>query len=191
MGIAEDEILRTQNFDDNLATQEREEGRANNKVSVGVYAEAKSAFDGLAANGIETPRRVAELVSQLQQGGAFWTLARNLYERVATKPADDTTIKKFYAECEPFRTLMIALCAAQYDRCIRPANMSPSLKTGRNDTFMATGLPYCDQFITNDAGQFACYTEVIPLAGLNVTIRSYEEFRNSFFVLAETAGSAR
>jgi hypothetical protein len=191
MGIVEDEILRVQNFDDSLATQEREEGRANNKVFVGVYADAKSAFDGLVANGIEMPRNVAELVSQLQQGGAFWTLARNLFERVATKPADDPAIKKFYAQCAPFRTLMIALCAAQYDRCIRPVNASPSLKTGRNDTFMATGLPYCDQFITNDAGQLACYTEVIPLAGLSVTVRSYEDFRNGLLVFGAAAGSAR
>ena len=91
MEEAENEILREENFDDELATQEREESRANNKVFVGVYANAKVSFDGLAAAGIRMPVSVAELVSQLQHGGVFWTLARNVYERVATKPADDTT----------------------------------------------------------------------------------------------------
>jgi len=191
MEEAENEILREENFDDKLATQEREEGRAHNKVFVDVYADAKNAFDKLAATGIAMPTTVAELVSQLQQGGAFWTLARNLYERVATIPADDGAIKRFYAECEPFRALMIAVFAAQFDRCIRPTNEGPSLKSGMNDTFMATCLPYCDQFVTNDDGQLACYKEVVPLVGLNVTVRSYKEFRNSFFLVSATADSVR
>lgn len=185
MHEAEIEILREENFDDALATQEREEGRANNKVFVGVYADAKTAFDELAAKGIGMPRAVADLVSQLQQGGAFWTLARNLYERVATKPASDADIQRFYKECEPFRALMIALCASQFDRCIRGAN-EPSLKTGRNDTFMATCIPYCDEFVTNDAGQLACYREITSVAGLNVTIHSFDEFRDRFSVIGST-----
>lgn len=190
MEEAENEILRAENFDDELATMEREEGRAHNKVFVGVYSDAKAAFDELATSGIKMPCDVAELVSQLQQGGAFWTLARNLYERVATIPADDATIKRFYADCEPFRALMIAIFAAQFDRCIRPSTEGPSLKSGRNDTFMATCLPYCDQFVTNDAGQFACYREVVFLAGLDVTVRSFEEFRNGFFIPAAANSEA-
>jgi hypothetical protein len=179
---AENEILGAENFDDDLATQEREEGRTHNKTFVGVYADAKTAFDDLAARGIGMPRTVADLVFQLQEGGAFWTLARNLYERVATKPASDEDICRFYKECEPFRVIMIALCAAQYDRCIKPAH-EPSLKTGRNDTFMATCLPYCDEFVTSDGGQLACYREVLSVARLNVIIRSYDEFRNRFSVI--------
>jgi hypothetical protein len=190
MNVAEDEILRAENFDDDLAAQERTENRINDKVYVGMFANAKVAFDALANSGIEMPRSVAELVARLQQGGAFWTLARNLIERVATKPIDDIGIKKFYAECEPFRALMIAIFAAQYDRCVRQRSENRSLKAGRNDTFMATCLPYCDEFITDDDGQLACYEEVVSLTGIGATIRSYDEFRNSFFVLGATVNSA-
>ena len=127
---------------------------------------------------------VAELVTQLQTGGAFWTLAANLYSRVARKPADDSTIRRFAAECPPFYALMIALCAAQYERCVRPPRVSPSLRAGRNDTFVSVCLPYCHQFVTNDPGQLQCFKEVVSIGGLDVTVRSYQEFRDSFFVTA-------
>jgi hypothetical protein len=189
MEEAEDEILRAENFDDELATQEREEGWTNDKVFDGVYANAKIAFDELAARGTRMPSSVAEYASQLQQSGGFWTLARTLYERVAMRPADDASIERFYEECAPFRALRIAVLAATYDRCIRPSG-TPSLKSGRNDTFMATYLPYCNLFITNDPRQLACYREVISLAGLAATVRSYDEFRNRLF-LSSAAGAAR
>jgi hypothetical protein len=191
MAEAEDEIRRAEVFDDTLATQERTENRINDKEFVSVYTNAKSAFDRLADAGISMPRSVGELVSQLQQGGAFWTLVRNLYERVASKPADDATIKRFYAECEPFRVTMIAIIAAQYDRCIRQPSDGRSLKAGRNDTFMAACLPYCDEFVTDDAGQLACYQEVAAVAGIPVRILSYDEFRDGFTVGGASATSAK
>jgi len=180
MPEAENEILSTINIDDDLSMQEREEGRTNDKVFSGVFAEAKLSFDSAASAATVMPKNLADLILQLQEGGAFWTSARNLYLRVASGPVDVPTIQRFYSECEPFRTLMIAIFAAQFDRCIRPSAGGPSLRAGRNDTFMAACLPYCNVFITNDAGQLACYKEVVSLAGLGVEIRSYEEFRNQF-----------
>jgi hypothetical protein len=179
---AENEVLRAEDFDESLATQEREEYRTHDRVFTGVYSDAKSAFDKLAARGESMPRSVQELVSRLQSGGVFWTLAKNLYNRVSSKPADDETIRRFYAECEPFRALMVAIFAAQYDRCIRRSGQS--LKAGRNDTFMAACLPYTDQFVSHDPGQLACYREVNSIAGLNVAVRSYEEFRRGFSIPA-------
>ena len=58
------------------------------------------------------------------------------------------------------------------------------MKTGRNDTFMATCIPYCDEFVTNDAGQLACYREVASIASLPVTIRSYDQFRDRLSLTA-------
>ena len=187
MAEAEDEILRQENFDEVLSAQERDENRTHGKAFESVYRDAKAAFDKLAATGIAMPKSTAELVQMLKEGGAFWTLAKNLYDRVSVRPADDLTIRRFFAECEPFRALMIALFAAQYDRCIRTSG--PSLKAGRNDTFMATCLPYCDKFITNDDGQLACYKEVVPVAGLDVIVQSYAEFRDGLFVFGAAAGS--
>jgi hypothetical protein len=183
MREAEQEILRMEMFEDNeLSAQEREENRAHNQTFLDTYASAKPAFDRLAAQHADMPKSVGELVSMLQLGGAFWALARNLYEGAATKPATDSDIRRFYDECEAFRTIMIALYAVQFDRCVKPAD-SPSLKMGRNDTFMAICLPYTDEFVTNDDGQLACFKEIVQVAGIDVKIRSYLEFRNQFSVL--------
>jgi hypothetical protein len=182
MQEAEKEIFRQENFDDETAAQEREHNRSQEKVFIGIYAQARIHFDKLAAGGTRMPASVSELISQLQASGAFWEMAKDIYGRVATRPADDSIIRRFYDECEPFRVLMIAIFAAQYDRCIRPLGEGPSLKSGRNDTFMAASLPYCEQFVTNDDGQLTCYREVLAVAGLNVTVRSYDEFIAGFCV---------
>ena len=185
---AEDEIARQENFTDDLSEEEREFSRVNERVFVKVYDDAKPHFDKLFAEGTERiPSSVSELVTQLQTGGAFWTLAANLYSRVARKPADDSTIRRFAAECPPFYALMIALCAAQYERYVRPPMVSPSLRAGRNDTFVSVCLPYCHQFVTNDPGQLECFKEVVSIGSLDVTVRSYQEFRDSFFVTAASS----
>lgn len=115
-------------------------------------------------------------------GGAFWTLAGRLYSRVGKHTPDEATIRRFTNDCDPFRALMIALCAAQYDRCIRPQHVDPSLRSGRNDTMMAICLPYCDEFVTADPKQSASYKEVVSIAGLNTSMKSYEDFRKGLLV---------
>lgn len=184
---AENEIARQENFSDELAEQEREEARALDREFRGVYDNAKPAFDKLFAGGrSKAPTSVSELVARLQvEGGAFWILAGNLYARAAKSAPDERTIRRFVGECPPFNALMIALCAAQYDRCIRPQNEGPSLRSGRNDTFMSVCLPYCEQFVTNDTRQLRCFEEVISICKLRVVARSYEEFRGGF-LLART-----
>jgi hypothetical protein len=190
---ARDEIARRENFSDEEAKQEREQQEELKKQFVQVYDNAKPAFDRLFKGGVEkVPRNLAELVARLQiPEGAFWTLAGNLYARVGKKPSDEALMRQFTVECDPFRALLIALCAAQYDLCLRPERVGPSFRSGRNDTLMAICLPYCHQFVTNDTGQLACYREIVLVAGLEVAIRSYEEFRNGFSVMGATAGSGR
>lgn len=189
---AENEIARQANFSDALAEQEREEARVLDRGFAKIYDDAKPVFDGLFAEGrTQAPSGVSELVAQLQVGGgAFWTLAANLYARVAKSAPDEQTIRRFVEQCPPFNALMVALCAAQYDRCIRQQNGGPSLRSGRNDTFMSVCLPYCEQFVTNDARQLRCFEQVISICGLNVTLRSYDEFRNGFLSIGWTAFSA-
>ena len=183
---AENELLRAANFGDDLASEERNDNRLSDRQFRKVYHDAKEPFDEVAEkaakNGTRMPRSVSELVDALQKGGAFWTLTRNLVERTATRRIDDAGLKLFYNKCDPFRALMIAIFAAQYDRCIRQASDNRSLKAGRNDTFMATCLPYCDEFITDDRGQLACYQEVIALADLSTAIRSFDAFRDGLLV---------
>jgi hypothetical protein len=184
---AENEIARRDNFSDELAEKEREDARACERVFNKIYDDAKPAF---AAATDQPPTSVAEWVAQLQpKGGPFWTFARKLYEYVAKKPADEPTIRKFVAECPPFHAWMIALHAAQWDRCLRPPNVGPSLRSERNDTIMSICLPYCNQFVTNDHRQLACYREVVSICRLDVIVCSYEEFRSGLLLVRPLASS--
>lgn len=190
---AQVEIAGRESFSDEEARQEREENEKLKDQFARVFEAAKPHFDRLFSTGAENPpRNLAELVARFQiPGGAFWNLAGNLYARVGKKTPDEALMRRFVAECDPFRALMVAFCAAQYDVCLRPERVGPSFRSGRNDTLMAICLPYCHQFVTNDKGQLACYKAVASVAGLDVTVCSYEEFRNGFLVIGASAGSAR
>jgi hypothetical protein len=186
-------IARGENFSDDDARQEREHNEKVKDQFARVYEDAKPHFDRLFSSGAENPpRNEVELVARLQiPGGAFWSLAGNLYSRVGKKSPDEALMRRFVADCDPFRAILVAFVAAQYDLCIRPERVGPSFRSGRNDTMMAICLPYCRQFVTNDKGQLACYRAVASVAGLDVTVRSYEEFRNGFSVIGAAAGSTR
>jgi len=176
---AEREILRQIDFSDDLAAAEREENKRYDQEFAKLFADAKEAFEKA---GVTRPTTLRELIERLQKGGAFWKLVYNLYHRAGSKSADEDTVKRFYAACEPFRALIVAVFAAQYARCF-PAPGEDSMKTGRNDTFMAVSLPYCDEFVTNDHPQLRAYRAVAEFMDLNVVIRSFDEFAQSFSIL--------
>jgi hypothetical protein len=187
---AESEISREQNFSDELAEQEREEARTHEREFINVYGDAKPEFDKIFATGTKIPTSASELVSRLQTGGAFWTLAGNLCARVSRNSWDATKVRRFFDACPPFGALMVAIFVAQYYRCVRPQSTGPSLRTGRNDTFMATCLPYCEQFVTNDPKQLRCFNEVTSICRLPVVVRSYDDFRSGFLLPGTTVRSA-
>lgn len=56
------------------------------------------------------------------------------------------------------------------------------MKAGRNDTFMATCLPFCDEFVSRDESMLTCYREVVAVAGLEVTVHAFEEFIGQFSI---------
>jgi hypothetical protein len=190
---AKNELGGRETFSDEEATQEREENETLKDRFARMFSDAKPHFDRIFSGGAEKPpRNVADLVARFQiPGGAFWSLSGNIYARVGKKPPDEMLMRKFVAECDPFRALMIALCAAQYDICLRPERVGPSFRSGRNDTLMAVCLPYCHQFVTNDKGQLACYRAVASVAGIDVTVRSYEEFRDRLLPIGAAARSAQ
>jgi hypothetical protein len=188
---AQNAIAHEEDFGDELADQEREESRSLQRQFTEIYDAAKPAFDRLFESGVaKRPVSVSNLVAQLQAPeGSFWTHAKGFYSRVGKHQPDDATIQRFTEMCDPFRALMIAFCGAHYDRCIRPQNVSPSLRSGRIDTFMATYLPYCHQFVTADHRQLALFKEVVSVAGLHVIVKSYEEFRDRLLVMGTAAGA--
>ena len=81
-------------------------------------------------------------------------------------------MRAFVDACPPFRALLMALCVAQYQRCIQyPRHKS----TGVFDLYASVYLPYCEQFVTADPGQLGALLNVVSLARL--TVRSYTDFR--------------
>ncbi|HXQ27223.1 MAG TPA: hypothetical protein VN822_12505 [Candidatus Acidoferrales bacterium] len=173
MPEAEDAI-RFDTFDDVLSAQERQENHDNEEIFDSCHRQIR------AAQGDRIPKSLAAFVSATQAHGIFWTVAREIYSRAATVQATDAAVRKFYGECEPFRALMVALFAQVYNRT-KPAGV-PRMKAGRSDTFMATCLPLCDEFVTRDKSMLVCYREVVAAAGLNVIVRSFEEFTGQFWI---------
>jgi hypothetical protein len=188
MAAAEREILTNpESFDDALATEERSEARANERIFARMWTDARKAFDPATVTGEAMPASVSELLALLQRGTAFWNMASDLYNRTSSQPGDRAIVEKFFRECAPFRAATIAIVAAQFDRCV-PAKSGPSLRSGRNDTFMANCLPFCDEFVTHDGGQLACYREVARIAELPTVVRSYDELVSGFYVIGGGSG---
>jgi hypothetical protein len=135
------------------------------------------------------PKTFAEWISESKaSGGSFWNTARLLYEgafgstsaidtgAILSTPPDEATLKTFTDACPPMRAMVYAMELTLYDRSLRPSNVGPAYKAGRNDQMMAVYLPYCDQFLTDDGQQLKGLREVASVAGLSVNVRSYDDF---------------
>jgi hypothetical protein len=174
--------VRSAAISDDLSAAAREEAEPMKQLFEKILDDTKPAFDKVfAANPSARPQSVGELIGGLQRGGQNWKIARSLYDRIAGCSADERTVRKFEAACAPFQCLMGALCAALYDKSVRQPNTS-SLKAGWTDTFMAAYLPYCDQFVTADGGQLACYRQVAQLYVPGLTVRSWCDLRGALCV---------
>jgi hypothetical protein len=178
----ENEIVTQGITDDQLARQQKESARSGQKEVYRVFDSARPAFEDV-SQGVGGPAATfREFVTRLQvTGGAFWSFGQELYGAAASRP-DEDMIRKFIDDCPPFRALLLAICIAQYERCIRLPHSGLSLKAGRFDLFMSVYLPYCDQFVSDDARQRRCLAEVASLSDLKVEILSYEDFRNRLLV---------
>jgi hypothetical protein len=177
----EREIALREVVDDEISAQERTHAANVKATFEAVFTDARPHFEELFRTGRDSrPSSVADLVSRLQgPGGAFWNFGQGLYERVAKRRPDESTIRRFVAECPPFHALLLAICVAQYNLAIREEDgTKPS--SHRNDLFMAVYLPYCDEFVSDDRGQQTRLREVVSLCKLTTRVRWYREFRDSF-----------
>jgi hypothetical protein len=176
-----EEVIAGQEIvNDELAKEQRDLARASQNEFIEVFGQPRPSFEELFRGGAETrPATFLDLVRGLQgSGGAFWSFGIELYGGVAENQPDEETIRKFLDECPPFRCIVLAICIAQYEHCIREPNSGPSLRAGRCDLFMSVYLPYCDQFITDDALQQRCLAEIASVGNVRVAVRSYRDFRN-------------
>jgi len=114
----------------------------------------------------------------LGDGGAHLSIGSTLVEAASGARLEEAQVKDFIERCPPFKALLVALCVAQYDRCVRGEG-EPSLgKAGRNDMFSAVYLSYCGIFVTNDRGQCKALTAVAGLMHWPVSVALYSEFRS-------------
>jgi hypothetical protein len=127
----------------------------------------------------EWPKSAAELALGLQKpGGAYWKYAAGFYERATGVSVDEERIKRFVAACPPFRAILAAIVLARYERAIcKDVNTKHA---GKNDVFMATYLPYCDEFISNDHPQQTALRQIVNIAELQTSVTWYKEFSARF-----------
>ncbi len=177
---AVEQVFLRADVTDVLSETVRQESAACKKKFDQIYMEAKPAFESVFEASPSARRiNVAELIGGLQHGGQYWRIARSLYDQLAGHNSNEETVRKFWGCSPPFQCVIAALCAAHYDRNVRLPNEPGSIRAGWADTFMAACLPYCDQFVTADKRQLACYGEVAQLHIPGLVLRSWCEFRGA------------
>ena len=174
---AEAVIWQQDHISDELAQKQRDQLKMLQKQFEEVYSSMRPSFDAIFEEAKSSRPSLSELLKIfLKDGGAAWAYGELLYSKVVPSPTEET-VRAFYKAFPPFSALVVALCVVQYDRCIRDLRTGPSLRAGRLDMFMATYLPYCDQFVSDDDRQLRCLQAVSAELGSSVTVRSYAEFR--------------
>jgi hypothetical protein len=176
----EREVAFREIINDALSKEEQEEADRLEDSFEKVYSDARPSFDRIFENEPDSrPSSVADLVSRFKvKGGAFWSFGIGLFEKKAGRSPDEETIRRFVNLCPPFHTLLLALCVAQYHRCIATKEEREKLekkRAKRNDLFSAVYLPFCDEFISDDRDQLRCLREVVSLGSLNTKVLWYNQ----------------
>ncbi len=105
-----------------------------------------------------------------------------LYKYVAGNEPSESEVKVFMDVCPPFRATCYGLVMAWYDGSLRVQDETRT--AGRNDLMMATYLPYCGRFVTDDWPQRNELHEIAAEAKVDCEILSFEKFHAGFTVVA-------
>jgi hypothetical protein len=179
---AEQEIWRpTFILSDQLATQQYQEMRNRDSGFMSVFKQARPHFQELFAKGEIVPHDLPELVRRLKiDPGAFWALGINFYRRATGKLVDEDTIRKFIDTCPPFNALLLAVCMAEYEHCMRDLKTEVSYRAGMVDLCSAVYLPYCDVFVTAEKRQRQenALKEIVRTGKFGIPILSYHKWRD-------------
>ncbi len=180
----DDELARRAFLNDpDLSDEQRKYAHTDKQEFETIYRNARPAFERIFEKaGAERPS-ISDFIRALKvEGGAFWAQGISIYERPTGKALDETGIQAFVNICPPFHALLLCLMIAEFHRCVKDPNAESLFKAGKLDLMMSVYLPYCDQFVTNDSGQYNCLLEVASEAGLAVRVRKYCEFRAGLLV---------
>jgi hypothetical protein len=182
----EDHLARNV-LDDELAAAQKIQAAEGEKKWVETFRKLSVTYDEVLEEG-QSPTSLVEMVELFERPGGALLQAwgKMLYKRDDGMDGDPQSIRQFYDECPPFRALVMAMLITQYDRCFRPIQKGgKSYRAGRTDTIMATYLPYCNTFVSEDPKQINLLKEVIIHARISdCSILSYEEFIDSLMLLS-------
>ena len=178
----ENEIAR-QEIIHSLSEETRASQKAWEKQFQSIYRDARAAFQALFEASDKRPSLREVTDKLLAEGGAHLGIGANLIEKATGTHPSEADTKDFMERCPPFKALLVALCFAQYDRCIRSEREQSLGKAGRVDMLSAVYLPYCKTYITNDEGQNKALNAVAELMEVEVSVVLYEDFKSQLFGL--------
>ncbi|MGB6387738.1 MAG: hypothetical protein WBF25_21100 [Terriglobales bacterium] len=172
--------------DERVSQGQREFQRERKKIGkddlVALRPKIQAIFE---AHGEAPPVTFQPAISRLENsndGRAVSYAATRFYDHVAKVNTDEVTVKEFMSVCPPLRALVYAIFVPWYNTAVRDYHAGQKLDAGNNDLFMSVYLPYCDRFVTNDAGQEKALREVAAVANLDTEVLSYDDFCASFLV---------
>jgi hypothetical protein len=174
----EAEIARQETINEELAARQRQQAQILSQEFDDIYTRIHVDVEPLLRNPANKRPTIQDFLATSQRsGGSIWTLGKIVYEGFSKKPCHEDALQSLYQRCPPFRSLLIALLVAGYERCVRDTKKGESYRAGRTDLLMATYLPYCHQFIGTDSKQLRCLKLIAVEGDVNVDIRHYDNFR--------------
>jgi hypothetical protein len=185
--FAECEVgIARRDFSENESEEEREFASATEIQFEKTFADVRPNFEKVFEEGkTERPTNADELLNHLDgEGGAFWMMATNLYERAANIRPAEVQMRAFTKDCPPFFALMLGLVHAQFEWSITANPAKKRKRVGKLDLFSALYLPYCDIYITDDDEQRKCLIGIASTAKLPVEILSFRDFSGRLMPLS-------
>jgi hypothetical protein len=190
--FAECEVgIARREFSDSESNDERKFAAETEEQFTKTFADTRPRFEALFKEGTKRPTSADELLAHLNgAGGAFWTMAANLYERAGGPRPTEGQIRAFAGECPPFFALMLGLVHAQFEWSIIEMPKKKGQRIGKTDLFCAIYLPYCDLYVSDDEEQRRCLTEIATAAKLPVELLSFKDLSSRLMPLNHLAVGA-
>lgn len=173
-------IRNSFSISDQFAKQQHREMQNHGAGFLSVFKNAKPHFDELRKQGEVMPRDLPELVRRLQiNPGAYWALGMDFYHRATGSQITEDEVRKLIESCPPFKALILAVCMAEFEYCIRDLRTEISYRAGRVDLCSAVYLPYTDLFVTAEKKQRQenALKEIVRTGKFGIPVLSYDKFR--------------
>lgn len=160
--------LATAPVDDALSSEQREQFAEAESRWTATFKTLSDSYDAYLPG--ELPVSLEALVKLFEgpDGALLHAWGKMLYKNQANSEPDLASVRQVYDLCPSFRAMIIAMLVQQWERCFRRVDKGgTSYRAGRNDTIMATYLPYCNLFVCADKRQRELLKKVVLYAKLS------------------------